>query len=67
MHAGIREARGDKAVRMQGFLRMELAGLEPATSGVRFGRAPHSNHTDLQDSCETLVGSSSVGMPRDRW
>jgi hypothetical protein len=26
---------GDKAVRMQGFLRMELAGLEPATSWVR--------------------------------
>ena len=38
--AGIREARGDKAVRMQGLLRMELAGLEPATSWVRSRRSP---------------------------
>jgi hypothetical protein len=27
---------------------MELAGLEPETSWVRFGRAPDSNHVDLQ-------------------
>ena len=27
---------------------MELAGLEPATSWVRFGRALDSNHADLQ-------------------
>jgi hypothetical protein len=29
-------------------LDMELAGLEPATSWVRFGRAPRSNRAHLQ-------------------
>jgi hypothetical protein len=28
---------------------MELAGLEPATSWVRFGRPNRSNSADLQD------------------
>jgi hypothetical protein len=32
---------------LQGFL-MELAGLEPATSWVRFGRPMNSNYADLQ-------------------
>jgi hypothetical protein len=32
-----------------GLLRMELAGLDPATSWVRFGRAPCSNSADLQE------------------
>jgi hypothetical protein len=32
---------------LQGFV-MELARLEPATSWVRFGHAPNSNHLDFQ-------------------
>jgi hypothetical protein len=43
---------------VQALLSMELAGLEPATSWVRFGRAPHSNHANLQGFRPALAGSA---------
>ena len=42
---------------------MELAGLEPATSWVRFGRAPDSNHVDLQAFGQHPPGSARPECP----
>ena len=44
---------------------MELAGLEPATSWVRFGRALDSNSTDLQGFRSGLAGHGPVRMRSD--
>ena len=40
---------------------MELAGLEPATSWVRFGLASHSNDRDLQGFWSALAEISRSG------
>jgi hypothetical protein len=45
--------------------RMELAGLEPATSWVRLGLASHSSHRDLQGFWSALAEVSPVGIPTD--
>jgi hypothetical protein len=44
---------------------MELAGLEPATSWVRFGRALCSNCADLQGFLQPVARDSSVRMRTD--
>jgi hypothetical protein len=44
---------------------MELAGLEPATSWVRFGRARRSNHGDLQVFWLSTREASPPGIPTD--
>ena len=46
-------------------LGVELGGLEPATSWVRFGLASHSNHDDLQGVWSALAEVSPIGIPTD--
>jgi hypothetical protein len=44
---------------------MELARLEPATSWVRFGRAPRANHADLQGFWPAATQLRPGQMPLD--
>jgi hypothetical protein len=54
--------RAGRLTHLQVFL-MELAGLEPATSWVRFGRAPRSNNRDLQELWWPAAGVVPPRMP----